>query len=250
MASKKLGRPVTSSQARKVYQGQSKKISQMLNKHIDGLSRKRGRRPVLDPVSRSAIVFMCAAWQVYAEDVAKEVARFMVDNTQSFESLPDTVQKEYLKAVEGYCKNAYSRKGPFGAGKSSDECHESMVRAFSRLNELDEGNWKRFDNDISRINTPNSDNVLGFFKEWFSIDKQDFRKKEVDSVSIGKIDEVLDLRHKVAHGADIRELEGVEPRRARECLDVIDKIVEGFDDSLGRFLYSRFGSSPWGYYTD
>lgn len=76
-------------------------VDRLIESHTHLSGTGQGRRG-LGHITRSGVVMLCAAWELYLEDVLLEGIRFAIDNTQEVDELPSSVQKELSRFVKGH----------------------------------------------------------------------------------------------------------------------------------------------------
>ena len=73
-------------------------VDRIISSHGDLNHDGMGRRG-LGHITRSGVLMLCAAWELYLEELALESARVFVDRVDSPDQLPLPVQKEIAKVV-------------------------------------------------------------------------------------------------------------------------------------------------------
>jgi hypothetical protein len=56
----------------------------------------QGRR-ALGHITRSALVMLCAAWELYIEDLIQEVVEIICENSESPDNLPADIKKKIVQ---------------------------------------------------------------------------------------------------------------------------------------------------------
>ncbi|WP_205407777.1 HEPN domain-containing protein [Thiohalospira halophila] len=74
-------------------------VDRLISSHGDLNHDGMGRRG-LGHITRSGILTLCAAWELYLEEVLVESARFLIQRTDAPRDLPLPVQKELAKLVK------------------------------------------------------------------------------------------------------------------------------------------------------
>lgn len=73
-------------------------VDRIIESHGDLNHEGMGRRG-LGHITRSGVLMLCAAWELYLEELTSESARFLIDRVTSPDQLPLPVQKEISKVV-------------------------------------------------------------------------------------------------------------------------------------------------------
>lgn len=73
-------------------------VDRIIGSHGDLNHDGMGRRG-LGHITRSGVLMLCAAWELYLEELAVESARFFINRVDSPDQLPLPVQKEIAKVV-------------------------------------------------------------------------------------------------------------------------------------------------------
>lgn len=252
MSKRSPGRPETSSNAYKRYYKQSEFINEMITDHIARQSKKPGCKKSFDQISRASIVLMCAAWQAYIEDLVKEIFFLIINNTDSFRSLDEDMQKRCFLVLSAYYANLGSSKGRFDwkivEPNEKKECRSGTDGLFLQSYN---GDWKNsflslLDRSSIRINTPNSSNVSEIYKKWLGLTKEDALLHSERCFKLDEIDNILIERHKIAHGADTRNTsESATSQQAESMLYKINIIVDGIDRYIPEFLKKCYDLDIW-----
>ena len=73
-------------------------VDRIIDSHSDLNHEGMGRRG-LGHITRSGVLMLCAAWELYLEELASESARFLIDHVNSPDQLPLPIQKEISRIV-------------------------------------------------------------------------------------------------------------------------------------------------------
>ena len=134
----------------------------------------RGRR-ALGHITRSGVLMLCAAWELYVEEVLVEGANYFISKLDSPRELPKPVQQELARTVK---ESKHELKPLELAG----EGWKSLYR--NHITEVLQG-----------LNTPKSGNLDPLFKRFLGIDKVS------DWWSLGKdvVNAFVEARGDIAH---------------------------------------------------
>lgn len=176
----------------------------------------RGRR-ALDHITRSGVLLLAGAWEVYIEEVLFEAAGFMcIDNPAS---LPKEIKQEISKYVR----------------KHNDETKEFTLAG---------NGWKQvYLQEIvlpqtENLNTPKSHIINDLFKRLLGI--EDISQHWPNRVFI---DEFMTYRGALAHGVKSEEYLKVD--ELASYLENIRETVKVIDQYLLAYLKGYFGIQPW-----
>ena len=173
-----------------------------------------GRRRGYDALNRSAVVLAVAAWEGFVEDVAASNARLIAGRLRSAQDLPENVRDGLLFWMHNEYKLATLNRGSKDAlwRLTDDRWRTEYMRfAIARL---------------KRFHTPNHDNVRKLFAELFGIADVSAAwgyRRWPHTVYAAKLNQLLSLRHEIAHGS-IGE-EAVRKSRARNSIQLVTALA-------------------------
>lgn len=161
-----------------------------LHEQIGGVGP--GRKHNVDVLNRSAVILAVAAWEAFCEDLVWRNAASLAKRIKQAADLPSEIRDPML---EWY----YSQNGLKTFNRSSK----------SALWNLTGHGWRNIYRDFAQyksksLNTPNADNVKKIFRTTLAIDDvtTSWRyQRWGPEVYIAKLDEMLTLRHRIAHGS-------------------------------------------------
>jgi hypothetical protein len=182
----------------------------------DGLGR-RG----LGHITRSGVLMLCAAWELYLEELLIESVRTLIQRANSPDQLPLPVQKEIAKSVR-------------------DSKHE--LKAL----ELAGDGWKRVYEAhaleiVQGLNTPKSTNLNPLFKRLSGMEEV----SAAWSVGADVLNAFVSARGDIAHRG--RDAGYVTIDRLREYRAQILRTVIDTDNAMADFIQgnSPGGRTPW-----
>lgn len=76
-------------------------VNRIVESHTE-LNHDGGGKRGLGHITRSGVFMLCAAWELYVEELAVEIAGYLVDRATSPDQLPLPVQKELAGLVRGH----------------------------------------------------------------------------------------------------------------------------------------------------
>lgn len=162
------------------FRKNAKQVDRLLDAYCNALSPTRGRKH-LDHFTRSALLFLCAAWEVYIEQVAIECVKIISAKISSPIDLPKEVKKNLSSAVK------------------SDK-HDLSPMQFAH-------NWKEYYSKqvliyIDGLNTPKKKHVLDIFQHYLGI-PQNTMLAQVPTLN--KVDDIVKTRGDIAHNVFVEE---------------------------------------------
>lgn len=178
-----------------------------------------GRRG-LGHLTRSGVLMLCAAWELYLEELARESALILAQRAANPGSLPTSVKKEIAKVVR-------------------DSKHELKPL------ELAGDGWRIvYSNHVgqttSGLNTPKSTNVDALFKRLCGVEEMSAKW----SVGAAAIDAFVTARGEIAHRG--RDATYVRIGLLREYREQVIRTVVDTDNAMADFIRANSaGGSPW-----
>jgi hypothetical protein len=195
-------------------------VSALIKTHADMNPSGRGRRK-LAHITRSGVVMLCAAWELYIEDVALESVRVLTKEALIPDFLPDSIRGKIAQ-------KAKNDKHNFGALKL---CGQGWRQVY--IDGVQE--------DVSNLNTPKFGNIKDIFSNWF--DLPDISKVWTNDTDC--LNEFVSLRGEIAHrGASAGYVTIV---KLTEFSSLIQTFVNDTDNGLSEHL-EKIGlnkKKPW-----
>lgn len=191
-----------------------KRLIESHGKLHDGSPGKKG----LGHITRSGVVMLCAAWELYAESVLVESLRFFVSKCQSPDQLPKSVQKELARHV----REAKHELKPLAL---ANDGWRSVLIAYAEQ-------W------CAGLNTPKAGPLNELFLKLLGIDKLS------DNWSCGEtsLNEFVEVRGNIAHRG--RSANYVALGELNNFLALIDDVAVETDNAVSKHIVS---SAPGGY---
>ena len=184
------------------------------------LNHKGGGRRGLGHITRSGVLMLCAAWELYLEEVLTECVHILIKRVAHPKQLPKPVQKELARAVR-------------------ESKHELKPL------ELAADGWMTVYHDhacqtVRGLNTPKSVNVDLLFKRFIGIEAL----STCWSMGPNEIDSFVSARGDIAHrgrDAGYVKINGLKDYRTQVVQAVVDT-----DNTLADFIQTNSeGGSPW-----
>ena len=199
-------------------------FSKNLLKDVDELilihdTLKKPGKNALGHLTRSGIVMLCAAWEVYIEEVLKEASRLLIERYNTPDEMPLAAKKVICNAIK-YDKDELS----------------PLKLAGDR--------WKKFfcdqiDKTTSELNTPKSTKINTLFNDALGIAKL----SSAWSVGEQQIDSFVKRRGEIAHNGG----KAAYPTRKEltQFRDIVLKSISETDDFISEHLKKTTGKKPW-----
>lgn len=194
-------------------------VDRLIESHGQLNHQGMGRRG-LGHITRSGVLMLCAAWELYLEEVLVESARIIIDRAASPDDLPRKVQQEIAKAVR---ESKHELKPLELAGEGW--CNVYINHALAR---------------VQGLNTPKSGNVNTLYHCLLGIPEL----SNSWSVGANSIDSFVTARGDIAHRG--RDAQYVVIGNLIGYKDQIVRTVIDTDNFLADFLRQNTrGRAPW-----
>lgn len=149
-------------------------VTALIKTHGDVNPPGRGRRK-LAHITRSGVIMLCAAWELYIENVALESVHFITKGALIPDYLPDLIRGKIAQKAKNDTHN-------FGALKL---CGQGWKQVY--IDGVKE--------DVSKLNTPKFGNIKDIFSKWF--DHPDI--SQVWTNPTDDLNDFVSLRGEIAH---------------------------------------------------
>jgi len=151
-----------------------KDVERLNNSHAQLNHDGRGKRG-LGHLTRSGIFMLCAAWEVYHEELIKECVRIIVDNTALPKELPRPIRLTLIN-------------------------HFSNLKDKSKLLHIAGDGWKLTyinicDDEMRNLNSPKVDNLNKCYRNFLAVEQI----SNLWSMADQEIDEFVKIRGDIAH---------------------------------------------------
>ncbi|GAA6199515.1 MAE_28990/MAE_18760 family HEPN-like nuclease [Aquicoccus sp. SU-CL01552] len=180
----------------------------------------RGRR-ALGHITRSGVVMLCAAWELYIEEVAKEAADHIAARARTPDDLPLRLRQKISRVVRNH-KNEVAPLLLCGDGWRN--VYKNRVKQLSE-----------------NLNTPKFGNIDELFSKCLDLSGVNLSWRHDKS----DLNAFVSIRGEIAHrGADARY---VKVKDLREYKNVIDDLVKDTDDAISAHIrdITSVGTLPW-----
>lgn len=194
-----------------------------LHETYDLIRTTRGTRgrAAFDHVTRSAIIFLAAAFEVYIEDVIIECCNQQISFAQDAVNLPHDVKK----TINDYVKQEGNGEPP------TNLCDEGWRRVYRKIVEQRTG----------KLNTPKKQQIADLFKSLIGI-----VESKINAIqNISDLDGIIAFRGEIAHRVRANIYVGID--QLVEKQEKIEKIVKSTDKTILAFFRNTYQGRrlPW-----
>ena len=226
---------VNGSQSFLVFSNDLKDVDRLFEIHKEMTKGVSGSHHNLDPINKSIVVLLCAAWEAYVENVAQEAVKSAIGSGLTASALPNGMRERVIARI-------FDKDEPLSPWDLAGHNWQLVVEA-----EIE----RMCDGLNGGLNTPNSKNVSKIFRSALGINITEswrWQRMKPDNAR-KKLNKLVAERGTYAHG-------GVPDRSARigACWNHrthVSRIVESTDyavnarvrDMCGQPMYPD-GSAP------
>lgn len=174
-------------------------------------------RPSSD-LTRSGVFLLCAAWELYVEEVIPEACVHVTAAAESPEQLPVSVKTALAKAAK-------SDSHDFGVLRLAGEGWKAYLNALAQA-------------DVAALNTPRAQNLIPLFERYVGVDTKAFFELRKDRISefVSKRGDIARKGAKAGH-VSINDLDA--------DYAYICELVKDLDNFLIEPVKQISGSRPW-----
>ena len=167
----------------------------------------------IDILNRSFLFLITGCYEVYIEDIANEVLKFLLKQKSSLDVLVSPLRSALHSSTDG------------------------KLPVVDVVNLLKDG-WKKKLCEFTRkkivtFNTPKSENIKKLFKQVLGCDLK---------MSLKKVDVYVTKRGNIAHGNTVQSLSN---KTADDYYELTRKAVNKMDDELFNYCLQKSEKSPW-----
>lgn len=195
-------------------------VNALIETHAELNPPGRGRRS-LGHITRGAVVMLCAAWEIYLEEVIRDSVRYLSEHTPEPKVLPKAAAKELSKFVKNHDHEL----------KPLDLAIDGWKITYQSLADV----------LIASFNTPKSGPANELFRRTLGVSCV----SDWWSVGTETVDDFVSVRGEIAHrGSDANYTTLVD---LQKYLEQINTSVLDTDNALCDYLKSCDGApdSPW-----
>ena len=195
---------------------------QRLNESFDTLREARNSkgRGAFDHITRSAVVFLVSAFEVYCEDVLCEGVDLSIKFAGDAVNLPHSVKKN----INAYVRNENNHVPPIGL------CDEGWRQIYTNIVRVQAGH----------LNSPKVKNLKELFDKHLGISNT-----AVDTVpNINQLDGIIEFRGEIVH--QVKTTTYVHIEDVTKHLNTINEIVIGIDMLIREHIKNAYNvKAPW-----
>jgi len=195
-------------------------VIRLYESHCTLNSSKPGRRG-LGHITRSGVFMLCAAWEMYHEDLIKECTKIIIDNTQHPSELNRSFRKEIID-------NIGNRKDKTIILSMAGDGWKQVIINLCYL-------------EVDTLNTPKTKNIRNLYRKYIGIENID----DNWSVSGEKIDKFVSDRGDIAHKGSSASY--IKISHFKNYMNMISKAVIENDKLVLTFLKDKYPDNrvPW-----
>jgi len=195
-------------------------VDKIISTHASINHSGQGRRG-LGHLTRSGVVMLCAAWEVYIEEVILESVLYLSTELQHPKELPKKVQKELARVVK---ESKHELKPLELAGEGWKTLYKNHARE-----------------TLVTLNTPKSGNLDKLFYRFLGIEQL----SSIWSNGVDGINQFVSIRGDIAHkgsGACY-----IQIAKLRSFKTLVEKCVVETDNYLAEYLREKIPRNrlPW-----
>ena len=195
---------------------------QRLNESFDTLREARNSRGrgAFDHITRSAMVFLVSAFEVYCEDVLCEGVELSIQFARDAVNLPHSVKKN----INAYVRNENNHVPPM------ELCDEGWRQIYTRIVRV----------QADHLNSPKVKNLKELFDKHLGISNA-----AVDTIPyITQLDGIIELRGEIVH--QVKTTAYVHIEDVKKHLNTINEIVIGIDVLIKEHIKNAYKvKAPW-----
>lgn len=175
----------------------------------------------LGHITRSGVVMLCAAWELYTESLLVEAAEFLVNKCQSPTDLPLEVQKELARHVK-------ESKHELKALALANDGWRGVLVAHAKL-------W------CDGLNTPKAAPLNDMFHKLLGVDKL----SDCWSCGAATVNDFVGVRGDIAHRG--RYADYIKVQELTNYLTLIDQVAIETDNAISNYIkiVSPAKKKPW-----
>jgi hypothetical protein len=180
----------------------------------------QGRR-ALGHITRSALVMLCAAWELYIEDLIQEVVEIICENSESPDNLPADIKKKIVQAIK-------SEKDELAVLKLSGDGWKAIYTESARK-------------EAKKLNTPKSEQIGILCKNFIGVENISANW----AIGPDGVNEIISKRGEVAHrgrDAEYITIASLQCFKNRLCYTAIEN-----DNFISTYLKQTLAlrRKPW-----
>ena len=195
---------------------------QRLNETYKTAKENRGSkgRGAFDHITRSAIVFLVSAFEVYCEDILCEGVEVTISSAKDAVRLPHSVKKH----INAYVRNKNNHVPPMNL------CDEGWRQVYTQMARI----------QAAHLNSPNVNNLKEIYEKFLGISPS-----SVDALtSIEQLDTIIEFRGEIVH--QVKPSTYVHIEEVKAHVKTINEIVIRIDIMIRDFIKNTYQVKvPW-----
>lgn len=195
---------------------------QRLNETYEQMKKTRNSRGrgAFDHITRSSIVFLISAFEVYCEDIIREGVQKTIVSAKDASNLP----KDVKNTIDNFVKNEKNGIPPI------ELCDEGWRNVYKNL----------IEKLLSAFNTPKKDNLKDLFKRFLGI-----KDSALDKIAdIDKLDDIVKYRGEIVH--QVKAIKYVHIEDVKMYITTIHNIAINIDLIIRKHIKSIYKvKAPW-----
>lgn len=207
-----------------------KDVERLLEIHENIGGTAKGRRYGMEVLNKSALLFACANWEAFVEEVAIQAIDHIIIRAADYNSLPKPLLKAAAKQLKED-KNELKVWGLAGDGWKAiiSSCRDQVIR-----------------DEISTFNTPKPHNIKELFKKLLDIPDicdvwswQGISKKSATD----KLRSLVEVRGALAHRGELGQ--AVTKAFVDDRVVFIVRLAVRTSNTVRAAVKKQVGSAPW-----
>ena len=194
--------------------------------HKEKAGDSQGRKFGVEVLNKSVVIFVCAAWEAYCEDVVLEAVSHLIDDCPDHNALP-----EKPKAL--IAENLKQQKNPKAlwqvAGEGWRQAYEDHVKE-----------------QVSKLNTPKPDNLAKLFENTLGLKAIHSNWKWTgcsNAHAKKRLSTFIELRGEIAHR--LKPEKPVHKKSGKEFFSHISILADLIDESVVDHISAITGKHYW-----
>ena len=185
----------------------------------------KGGRGAFDHITRSAVIFLISAFEVYCESLICEVAGCLAKEAKDAKNLPHDVRA----TICDYTRNEKNGTSPL------ELCDEGWRTVYKSIVEQKTG----------ALNTPKTDNLKALFKDLVGIKPKVIENIMQEKSGKNILDPIIVFRGEITHKVTARHYVHIET--VENCKEAISRIVVEMEKKTCDYLknQSMEKKQPW-----
>ncbi|MFO0916094.1 MAG: HEPN domain-containing protein [Pirellulales bacterium] len=218
------------STARQTLGANKADLDRLWELHEQETGKGAGRRFYVEVLNKSVVVLVCASWEAFCEDIAREAIQHIVDDCADWSKLPDELKTLIAQQLR-------DDKHDHAPWRLAGDGWKAQLM----------GNANRFISDTtSRWNTPKSKQVKELFEKTIGISDitADWNwQNSTVKQSSDKLDEFVALRGEIAHR--LKPVDSVHKKHGTDFFELISRLADKVDASVRTLLHTVTGKNYW-----